>query len=238
MKRYFIHRTTVFCLILLLPVFLFGCAVTSEQWSIPVQHPDIGMLENHTIILDAGHGGFDGGAIGKTTGVREDVLNLQVVQKLQTLLEQAGAEVLLTRKDDQGLNNPTSSSSRWKREDMNARYRLIKDSQADLVLSVHMNKFTQSSVYGAQVFYQKGDEQSAAFANTLQSMLHTLPQAGKRMVKYGDYMVLKAGLPVSALVECGFLSNPNDEAILQDEDYQYQLAWCMYAAITAHFQLS
>lgn len=238
MKNNFMHTFPLFCLILLLTVFVSGCAAVHQKDSVPPEHPQEGMLEGITVVLDPGHGGFDGGAVGKATGVREDVLNLQVAQKLQSLLGQAGAQVVLTRTDDQGLNNPQSPASRWKREDMNARFRLIRDSEADLMLSIHMNKFTQSGVYGAQVFYQKGDEASAAFAATLQKMLHTLPEAGKRLVKTGDYMVLKTGLPISALVECGFLSNPNDETLLQDEDYQYRLAWCMYAAIVAHFRLS
>lgn len=238
MKRNDMQLRHILCFVLLLTLFVSGCASSKNMENQIVEMPLDGMLEGRTIVLDAGHGGFDGGAVGRTTNVREDILNLQVTRKLEALLQQAGAKVLLTRETDDGLNNPESPASRWKRDDMNTRFRFIRDSGADLMLSIHMNKFTQPSVYGAQVFYQHGDDEAADFANMLQSMLHTLPEAGKRVVKTGDYMVLKTKLPMSALVECGFLSNPNDEMLLQDEDYQHRLAWCLYAAITTYFHLS
>ncbi|MGI6003891.1 MAG: N-acetylmuramoyl-L-alanine amidase [Christensenellales bacterium] len=205
---------------------MFGMLIASKKT--PAPHP----LRDSIIVLDAGHGGVDCGAVGKLTGVREDVLNLQVTRHLKKLLEEAGVRVVMTRETDDGLYDSDTKLSWHKRQDMQRRVEIIKEANPDYVISIHMNAFKGTSSRGATVLYQSNSEQGKAFASCiLQELKDGLDDGNRRDVMGGNYMVLRAAQAPSVIVECGFLSNPEEEMLLSSTDYQQKLAWHIYTGI-------
>lgn len=186
-------------------------------------------VSDKVIVIDAGHGASDGGAVGKS-GVLEKELNLSIALRLQKILEKTGATVVVTRADDE----PIAGN---KRSDMRLRKNIKESSDADIFVSIHMNKFSQSKYSGAQVFYAP-DEESKALGEAIQaSMINILNPANNRVAKSaGDsiYLLKKSEIP-SVIVECGFLSNPEEEQMLTQEEYQEKVAWSVYAGITSYF---
>lgn len=190
-----------------------------------------------TIIIDAGHGSPDGGAVGES-GVLEKDLNLSVAIMLQKFFESGGTNVLLTRSDDNGIYDVSGSIKNKKVSDIKNREEFIKSVDAEVFISIHMNKFPESKYSGPQVFYSKNNEQSEVLANCIQkSMIAALNPKSKREVKQADssiYLLSHTDIP-AVLVECGFLSNAEEEKMLQDEKYQRQLAWSVYCGIIEYF---
>lgn len=193
--------------------------------------------EGKTVIIDAGHGAPDGGAVGDT-GVLEKDLNLSVAKILQKFFESNGTNVLLTRSDDNGIYDVSGSIKNKKVSDIKNREEFINSSDADLFVSIHMNKFPQKIYSGPQVFYSANNEQSELLAKCIQtSMISALNPENKREIKKADgsiYLLKKVHLP-AVLVECGFLSNSNEEKMLIDKKYQRQLAWSIYCGIIEYF---
>ena len=176
------------------------------------------------IIIDPGHGGRDRGASGAQTGTPEDVLNLDVARRLKVILESAGFRVDLTRSDDNAL-------APSKKEDMRIRRRIMHESGADLTVSIHMNKFSDSAVKGPMVFYTAGDENSEQLAVCImQSLCEGLGLPARR-VNTGDYYVIRDSSIPAVIVECGFLSNPQEEKLLCTEEYRATLARCIATGI-------
>ncbi len=186
-------------------------------------------VSDKVIVLDAGHGAGDGGAVG-ISGIAEKEINLKIALRLQKLLEQTGATVIVTRADD----TPIAES---KRSDMRLRKNIKETSSADIFVSIHMNKFPQAKYSGAQVFYSP-DEKSKALGEAIQtSMRDILNPTNNRVAKKADdsiYILKQSDVP-SVIVECGFLSNPEEEALLTQSDYQDKVAWSVYAGITSYF---
>ena len=193
--------------------------------------------EGKTIIIDAGHGAPDGGAVG-STGILEKDLNLSVAKMLQKFFESNGTRVLLTRSDDNGIYDVSGSIKNKKVSDIKNREEFIKEANAELFISVHMNKFPEEKYSGPQVFYSANNEKSELLAKCIQeSMIAALNPEKKREIKKADeniYLLKKTQIP-AVLVECGFLSNPQEEQKLKDEKYQRQLAWSMYCGIIEYF---
>ncbi|MBR5109696.1 MAG: N-acetylmuramoyl-L-alanine amidase [Clostridia bacterium] len=195
----------------------------------PVQQAD-GPLQGMTILVDAGHGGTDGGATARDSGIPEKELNLQVALLLGDALRQSGARVILTRETDMEY-------SRNKREDLTARLRLAREGNADLLISIHMNEYRLRGESGPQVFYRPGQEQSRLLAGAIQeAMLRELKPARERAAMAGDYFILSLDIP-SALVECGFLSNAAEEKLLLTEDYQRRVAQAIRDGIVDYVSL-
>ena len=168
-----------------------------------------------TVLIDAGHGGFDVGAVG-VTGTEEQKLNLEIALELERVLELRGVPCTMTRTDEGAL-------AKNKSDDMDKRASLIRNSSAKIMVSIHMNAFAQdSSVSGPQVFYQVGSIRGGRLAGIVQEKLNAL--GGKRKCKSDDLMVLRAGNAPAILVECGFITNPEEEALLQEKSYQKKLA--------------
>lgn len=180
-------------------------------------------FETGVVVIDAGHGGIDGGVTGKRTGVKESELNLDVCKKISDCLEEKVISSVLTRKNQEGLYGlPTKG---FKKRDMNKRKNIIDNSNAKIVISVHMNSCPYPERSGAQVFYKKGDEKSLKLAKKLQEKLNSLPECNKKSsVLTGDYFMLNCTDKVAVLVECGFLSNSHDENLLIKEEYRKKLA--------------
>ena len=168
-----------------------------------------------TVVLDAGHGGIDGGVTGVRTGVKESDLNLEIVKELAACFRAGGLYGL-----------PTKG---FKQRDMKKRKEIANGSDADLFLSVHLNFYPSSSRRGAQVFYKENDERSKAFADALQKSLNGSPDQPKAYESLkGDYYVLNECNCVCALAECGFLSNPEDEELLKQKSYREKIAYYLY----------
>lgn len=189
-------------------------------------------LSGITIVLDAGHGGKDNGAM--SNGINEQDINLSIVLKLQPLLKQAGANVQLTR--DGNYDLASDGVDNRKRDDMKKRVALINDELPDIFISVHLNAYPNTSVRGAQAFYQKDNPSSKELANRIQTKFKEL--TGTNMIeKPGDYYILNETNKPGVLVECGFLSNPDDRSHLHDEAYQQQLAECLFDSILEYFDM-
>lgn len=189
----------------------------------------------YTIVIDAGHGGRDGGAVGKTTGISESVLNLQYALCLKEACEQFGFDVVLTRSTMDGLYDESAANK--KKSEMEKRKNIINNSNADLVISLHMNSFPLSSSEGAQVFYAKGSEQGFNLAKSIQNSLSKSFESARDYVTVGDYFVLNYSNIPATLVECGFLSNPEEEKLLQTEEYRKNFCYSILAGVINYFEM-
>lgn len=193
-------------------------------------------LMNKVILIDAGHGGFDPGAIG--TIKNEDTLNLEIALRLRRLIEQSGGVVLLTREDENGLNDTDKTSIRNKKnEDMRNRRILIEESKPEIFISLHVNSFPQSRYYGAQTFYKGGSEESKILAKYIQDEFREVldKENNRRPQLRNNVYLIKKAEKVAVLIEVGFISNPNEEKLLNDEVYQEKVAWSIYIGLLKYY---
>jgi len=189
------------------------------------------------IIIDPGHGGIDGGMVGRNTGVYESHINLEISLKLRRLLEESGSLVLMTRDKDEGLYSDEGTIRQKKNEDLRNRKKLFDESNADIVLSIHANSFPESKYFGAQTFYPKGCEKSKLLAELIQEELkRVLNNGNTRMAQEKDdvYILQNTKVP-TVIVECGFLSNEKEERDLQNPLYQEKIAWSIYVGVLRYF---
>lgn len=193
-------------------------------------HEQTGPLSGRIFFIDAGHGGTDGGAKARKSGKWEKEINLQVAQKLMTLLEESGAQVIMSRETDMEY-------SQSKRADLTARLEKAQAGNAEMLISIHMNEYHSSSESGPQVFYRKGQEKSRLLAGVLQqALIDGLNPAKKRSALAGDYFMLSLEIP-SVLVECGFLSNAAEEKLLLQSEYQEKVAHAIHDGVIEYFSL-
>ena len=196
----------------------------------PAQNAETGLLAGREILVDAGHGGTDGGARAKDSGVWEKELNLQTALALKSLLETDGAAVIMTRETDMQY-------SENKRADLTARLNLAKEGGADMVISIHMNEYRTRRESGPQVFYRAGQEDSRLLAGCVQAaLINTLNPPKKRVAMAGDYFILSLDVP-SVLVECGFISNSAEEALLRTPEYREKVAQAIRDGIVEYYAL-
>ncbi len=187
---------------------------------------------NMRVVIDAGHGGIDGGVSGRTTKVKESDLNLAIAMELKDCLTDMGFEVTLTRKTEAGLYGSTAKG--FKKRDMQKRKEIIQNADPALVISVHQNFYPSKSTRGGQVFYAKNSEEGKRLALRLQNRLNGLYKeegAKGRTATKGEYFMLECAPCPSVIVECGFLSNPSDEALLKKGAFQRRLAACLAAGV-------
>lgn len=192
-------------------------------------------VTNKVIVLDPGHGGVDPGAIGKS-GVREKDITLDIVLKVQGLLEQSGCITQLTRAIDESIHDKDSISRKY--SDLRNRKKIADTSQANAFISVHLNSFPQSQYKGVQSFYPKQLEESKKLAIDIQKELkNTLNiNDNREALPINNVLVLKDAKIPSVIVECGFLSNPEEEANLVSEKYRQKIAWGIYLGIMRFFE--
>ncbi|MGB8454843.1 MAG: N-acetylmuramoyl-L-alanine amidase [Anaerocolumna sp.] len=186
-----------------------------------------------TIIVDAGHGGRDPGKVGINGALEKDI-NLSIALKLKKLLEQNDYNVIMIREDDSGLYSESDSNK--KAVDMRKRVDIINNSNAVLAISIHQNSFTQESIKGAQVFYYSNSREGKEFAEIMQKQLKgTLQDGNKRMAKANDsyYMLKKTQCPI-VIVECGYLSNHTEAALLIDGNYQEKMAFAIHLGLLSY----
>ena len=188
---------------------------------------------NFTIVIDAGHGGKDVGTSGTTTGVNESDLNLIFSKKLEGYFETLGFSVVQTRKTSDALYVGTNGFI--KKKDMQVRRSIIEEVKPQMVISIHMNDYTaDSSQSGAQVFYNPESEESKKLSDLIQTQLNKI-NAKQKINLAGDFYILNSTTAPSVIVECGFLSNPKEEALLQDEDYQEKITYAIFLGALSYF---
>lgn len=189
------------------------------------------------IVIDAGHGIPDEGA-ESINGISEAKINLSIALKLQKLLEQSGAIVILTRSDDNGIYDIDSKTLKEKKiSDLKNRVKIGNESSADLFISIHLNKISDQKYYGWQTFYKSSDENSIKLAKSIQNNLNKSIQKDNDRVPMkldSIYIVKNVDIPIT-IVECGFLSNPEEEKELLNDEYQDRLAWGIYSGLMDYF---
>lgn len=188
------------------------------------------------IILDPGHGGADGGAVAN--GIVEKDINLAIAMDLHDLLSAQGFCVIMTREDDRSIHDEgLTQLSRQKRSDMYNRLEMMKNHPEAYFISIHQNKFEQSSSKGAQIFYSQNRPESQKLAQAIQDSFHTLLQPeNQREIKPAEnnlFLLYEAPLP-AVMAECGFLSNPQEGQKLTQTEYQQQVAFAIYQGLM-HF---
>ena len=174
------------------------------------------------VVIDAGHGGIDGGVKGKISGVKESDLNLDIAKKLKSKFEEVGIKVIMTRTSYGGLYGTTGKG--FKMRDMKKREKIINSSNADLMISVHLNYFSMPSRKGGIVFYGE-DKEGERLAKNIQKYFNEyLNQERDFSPLQGDYYLLNVANCPSVICECGFLSNGEDEEKLLKEEYRELIA--------------
>lgn len=183
------------------------------------------------ILIDAGHGNPDGGAVGVKTGVFESNLNLEYALTLKSYFKSLNCKVELIRSSLQGLDED-------KTIDMEKRKAIIEKSKCDILISIHMNKFNLPSSRGAQVFYKIDDDHSKLLAENIRDLFVKNLEYARELTLPGDYMVLNSAPCPAVLVECGFLSNELDETRLQTKEYREKLCYQIFCGAIKYFNFS
>ncbi len=193
--------------------------------------------EKVQVIVDAGHGGEDGGCVG-ADGTPEKDLNLAIAKKVCTILRALGVNAVMSREEDIMLYDMYSDLSDYsgvkKTYDLRNRVRLATESEASLFVSIHMNKFPDEKYSGFQTYYSDNDSESVDAAQNIQKAVKELLQKdNERQIKKATseiYVLHRAKVP-SVLCECGFLSNPGELERLKDEKYQKEISFCIAMGI-------
>lgn len=182
-----------------------------------------------TVVIDPGHGGNDPGKVG-VTGTLEKNINLKIALHLKEMLEAQDLQVIMTRDTDKDL---ATTSTNLKVSDMKERISLIQKSSADIVVSIHQNSYSSPEIYGAQCFYYTNSPEGEQLASILQNqIIASTNQTKIREIKdNNNYYLLKHSTPPTVIVECGFLSNPEEENLLLTEEYQRKMAWAIHLGI-------
>ena len=166
---------------------------------------------------------------------------MKIALKLQTLLEQSGATVILTRSDENAIYDIDSNTLREKKiSDIHNRVKIGNESSSDIFVSIHLNKIQQSQYNGWQTFYKKNNEDSKKLATSIQNNLNEAMQKenNRKPAQLNTvYLMKHVEIPIT-IVECGFLSNPEEEALLQTDEYQEKLAWGIYNGIADYFYVN
>lgn len=219
---YIIHKRQIVFVIVILVII---SAIFAIKQYIPVIATPV---TNRTVIIDAGHGGGDPGAIG-INGTLEKDINLNIALKLQKFIEENGGVVLMTRTEDGML-------AENKREDMKIRKKLRDENSSDIFVSIHLNSFPSANCSGAQTFYANDDNSKLLAEKIQKNMVKFLDENNPRVAKKltDVYLLKNVNLP-SIIVECGFLSNSNEERLLSDDEYQSKVAFSIYSGINEFF---
>ena len=233
-------RIKIILAFLLISLFTFSCSTVKNQnnnLTNETIETTATPVSGKTVILDAGHGTPDEGA-QSSDGVTEAETNLKITLKVQKLLEQSGCNVILTRSDDNAIYDLDSKTLRQKKvSDIKNRVKIGNESSADIFVSIHLNKISESQYYGWQCFYNTKNEKSIDLAKSIQESLNEAIEKENNRVamKLNTVYIMKnVEIPIS-IVECGFLSNPEEEKQLLEDSYQERLAWGIYNGIMEYF---
>ncbi len=194
-------------------------------------------VSGKTVVIDAGHGKPDEGA-QSSRGTTEAETNLKIALKLQNLLEQSGSSVILTRSDENAIYDLDAKTLKQKKiSDIHNRVKIGNESSADIFVSIHLNKIPQQQYDGWQTFYNAQNQDGQKLAVAIQNNLNkAIQKENNRVAKSIDniYIVKHVEIPTT-IVECGFLSNADEEKKLLEDEYQNRLAWGIYNGIIDYF---
>lgn len=212
------YKLELFMACLLLVSFYF-LSRQAAQVSVTTKNRE----KSQVIAVDPGHGGTDPGMIG-VDGLEEKGINLEISMKLSELLKEKGYRVVMTRKEDKGLSDPSASNK--KAQDMQRRIAFLEDANPVLTVSIHQNSFSDQNVRGPQVFYYENSVEGKNLAEKIQkSMNKSLAPKRPRMIKANtSYYLLKRSKGTLVIVECGFLTNSEEAELLKTETYQQKAA--------------
>lgn len=216
--------------LLLILLVLTGLIICSRHLTKYVLTDKVETKKN-TVVIDAGHGGSDPGKVGVNDALEKDI-NLEIARKVKKLLEKKGIHVIMTRKEDKALGDGQRGGQ--KVQDMRERVKLINKNKPELAVSIHQNSFHQADVHGAQVFYFKHSAEGEKYAGIMQEVLRTVDQGNTKQPKADDtyYLLKKTEIPI-IIIECGFLSNPEEAEKLTTKEYQKEMAQAIADGITA-----
>ena len=227
LKRFTLAVAMLLCLVL-----LSGLFVTGEKSA----NVSAKATQRYTVIIDAGHGGFDGGAVAPD-GTLEKDLNLSVALKLDSVLKIMGYDTVLVRDTDVSTADDKGTERSQKVSDIKARLRLTEKYKDALFVSIHMNKYTSPQPHGAQVFYSQVDGSKELAEGIQRSITAGVQTDNKRVVKKTTkdiYLLYHAVIP-SVIAECGFISNPDDLLKLKSDEYQLKMAAAIAAGINDYY---
>ena len=232
----FSKKSVVFIVLTIILITVFFC----DTRALPVQAELSGKTSSYpTVIIDAGHGGFDGGAVADD-GTPEKNINLSISLKLKSELAGKGVNTVMIREDDSSVEDDGLSTIRQRKiSDLHNRLNVMKNTENSVYVSIHQNYFADKRCKGAQVFYsQNFSENSSALAQYIQnSITETLQPENTRLIKpcgTSVYVIYNAVKP-AVLVECGFLSNGDEAELLKSDDYQQKMAECIANGIMNYF---
>lgn len=212
----FIGKKTVICIVAATLVFaLTAVGVFTVAKTVADSYVPLGAV----VVIDAGHGGMDGGVVG-VTGTKESDLNLKIAMCLGDILTAKGVYVVYTRENENSLSDS-------KREDMKMRAEIIKESRPDCVVSIHLNSYSDAARRGVQVFYDDTGR-GESFASLMQERLNATinyrySKRSDLAPQSGDFYITKCAAVPSIIIECGFISNAEDESLLKTENFRREL---------------
>lgn len=224
----------------LLPIYLillglFVVTAFAGSRVVTVAAESVSIVRQHVFVIDPGHGGIDGGATS-CTGVLESQLNLEISLRLNDLMHLLGYETCMIRTTDESVYTQGETIAAKKVSDLKHRVQMVNEAENAVLISLHQNQFSDSRYSGAQVFYAK-DEESRKLAQQLQSaFLQTINPGSHRKIKKaeGIYLLEHIQSP-GILIECGFLSNPREEAALRSDAYQKKMCTVIACVLSTHF---
>jgi N-acetylmuramoyl-L-alanine amidase len=205
-----------------------GIDTVKEAGALPQNTP-------HLVVIDSGHGGFDPGKVGVNQALEKDI-NLSIAKKLEEKLTNSGIQVIMTRVSDEGLYPETASNK--KVADLNERCRIIQESNAEIAVSIHQNSFSDPDVRGGQVFYYKHSDKGCILATGIQQAFKEIVDTSNTREAKSDnnyYMLLHTPCP-TVIVECGFLSNPEEAALLAGDEYRAKICQAIKKGIDTYFE--
>ncbi len=237
-KKRFLKHITVLGLVILIAAAATLSTVTVKiikTGSAFIQHKS----KEYVVILDAGHGGFDGGAV--VGDIFEKDINLKISNKLCYMLKMAGFKVITTRTDDSSTESDSSLSiSAKKKSDLRNRLAISNEYPEAVFLSIHLNKYSSAAPKGAQMFFSTNNENSEILAETIRkSIVNLLQENNTRQIKKGSdsAFILKFSKIPTVIIECGFMSNPEELKNLLDDKYQTQIAFAIFCGVLDYYNI-
>ena len=223
-------------------VFLFAASMIYGAYeNARIVQTSASTAQKHVVVIDAGHGGYDGGTVSRD-GVLEKDVNLAIARRLQSLMQCAGIQTVMTRETDDSIHDPQCKTIRKQKvSDIRNRLRIMQETEDSIFVSIHQNHFTQSKYHGTQVFYSDTDPRSRVLAESIQSAVvaATQPDNTRTVKRSGTeiYLLYHATRP-AVMVECGFLSNPQEASLLQTPQYQTKIALSILQGILHYWELA
>ena len=233
MKRELFQKVVIAAAVPLAAFFLVVTVLHLDRTVLTVG----GVSAVQTVVIDPGHGGSDGGAVGYSGSIEKE-MNLDIALKLRDLLRVSGFRVVMTREDDRSIHDEGAETvAEQKRSDLYNRLDLYNADPTAIAVSVHLNQYPDPACRGAQIFYSPNDERSEKLAASVQgAFVRLLQPENTRQIKPADknlFLLFHAEVP-AILCECGFVSNPEEEALLMSEEYRAETAFAIYSGIVDH----